>query len=108
MPVNKVSEGSPHVVDLIRAGEIDLIINTPLGSVAHSDGMQIRTAAMRYGVPLLTTLSAAQAAVNGIRRCKTRELRVRSLQAHHGRGVASPRLSILEACTWMALDLHCT
>jgi carbamoyl-phosphate synthase large subunit len=86
MPVNKVSEGSPHAVDLIRAGEIDLIITTPLGSVAHSDGMKIRTAAVRYGVPLLTTLSAAQAAVNGIQALKTRELRVRSLQAHHGRG----------------------
>ncbi len=85
MPVNKVSEGSPHAVDLIRAGEIDLIITTPLGSVAHSDGMKIRTAAVRYGVPLLTTLSAAQAAVNGIQALKTRELRVRSLQAHHGR-----------------------
>ncbi len=47
--------------------------------------MQIRTAAVRYGVPLLTTLSAAQAAVNGIQALKTRELRVRSLQAHHGR-----------------------
>ncbi len=84
MPVNKVSEGSPHAVDLIRAGEIDLIITTPLGSVAHSDGMKIRTAAVRYGVPLLTTLSAAQAAINGIQALKTRELRVRSLQAHHG------------------------
>jgi carbamoyl-phosphate synthase large subunit len=86
MPVNKVSEGSPHAVDLIRAGQIDLIITTPLGSVAHSDGMKIRTAAIRYGVPLLTTLSAAQAAINGIQALKTRELRVRSLQVHHGRG----------------------
>jgi carbamoyl-phosphate synthase large subunit len=84
MPVNKVSEGSPHVVDLIRAGKIDLIINTPLGAAAHSDGMLIRTAAVRHGVPLLTTLSAAQAAVNGIQALKTQDLRVRSLQAHHG------------------------
>jgi carbamoyl-phosphate synthase large subunit len=86
MPVNKVSEGSPHAVDLIRSGQIDLIITTPLGSVAHSDGMRIRTAAVRYGVPLLTTLSAAQAAINGIQALKTRELKVRSLQAHHRRG----------------------
>jgi carbamoyl-phosphate synthase large subunit len=84
-PVNKVSEGSPHAVDLIRAGEIALMINTPLGSVAHDDGMRLRTAAVRYGVPLLTTLSAAQAAINGIQALKTRELRVRSLQAHHRR-----------------------
>jgi len=82
-PVNKVSEGSPHVVDLIRSGQIDLILNTPLGPTAHSDGVEIRTAAVRYGVPLLTTLSAAQAAIMGIEALRTRDLRVRSLQAHH-------------------------
>jgi carbamoyl-phosphate synthase large subunit len=82
-PINKVSEGSPHVVDLIREGAIHLIINTPYGPVAHDDGQMIRTAAVRYGVPLLTTLSAAQAAVSGIRALRDRELRVRSLQEHH-------------------------
>jgi carbamoyl-phosphate synthase large subunit len=81
--VNKVSEGSPHIVDLIRDGAIHLIINTPLGPVAHSDGMLIRTAAVRYGVPLLTTLSAAQAAITGIQALRGRDLRVRSLQAHY-------------------------
>lgn len=84
-PVNKVSEGSPHVADLIRDGEIDLIINTPLGPVAHDDGAKIRTAAVRYDVPLLTTLSAAQAAINGIQALRARELRVRSLQEHYRR-----------------------
>lgn len=85
MPVNKVSEGSPHAVDLIREGAIDLIIITPLGPTAYSDGMRIRTAAIRYGVPLLTTLSAAQAAINGIQALKARGLRVRSLQEHYQR-----------------------
>ncbi len=81
-PVNKVSEGSPHVVDLIRRGEIHLIINTPYGPVAHSDGAAIRTAAVRYGVPLLTTLSAAQAAVNGIRTLRQQaRWHVQALQA---------------------------
>ncbi len=79
-----MSEGGRHIVDRIRAGEVDLIINTPLGSAAHADGIAIRTAAIRYGVPLMTTLSAAQAAVNGIRALQERQLRVRSLQAHHG------------------------
>lgn len=81
--INKVSEGSPHVVDLIQAGQIDLVINTPLGSDAHSDGMQLRMAAVRYGVPLITTLSAAQAAVNGIRALRDHELRVQGLQEHY-------------------------
>lgn len=79
-PVNKVSEGSPHVVDLIRRGEIHLIINTPLGATAHDDGRSIRVAAVRYGVPLLTTLSAAQAAVNGIRAMREAKWDVRPLQ----------------------------
>ncbi len=83
MPVNKVSEGSPNVVDLIREGKVDLIINTPLGKTAHSDGMRIRTAAIQYGVPLLTTLSASQAAVYGIRMLMQKDITVRSLQAHY-------------------------
>ncbi len=81
--VNKVSEGSPHIVDMIRAGRIDLIINTPLGAEAHNDGVSLRTAAVRYGVPLITTLSAAQAAVNGIRALSEHALTVRGLQDHY-------------------------
>jgi carbamoyl-phosphate synthase large subunit len=81
-PVNKVSQGSPHVVDLIRAGKVDLILNTPLGSTAHSDGADIRAAATTMSVPLLTTLSAAAAAVAAIRALRQKDLRYRSLQAH--------------------------
>jgi carbamoyl-phosphate synthase large subunit len=83
-PVNKVSEGSPHIVEAIQHGEISLIINTPLGPAAHSDGKAIRMAAARLGVPLLTTLSATAAAVNGIKAVKAKGLTVRSLQVHHG------------------------
>jgi carbamoyl-phosphate synthase large subunit len=81
----KVSEGSPHIVDHIRAGKVNLIINTPLGAEAHSDGLTIRTAAVQYGVPLITTLSAAQAAVNGIAALREHALEVRSLQEHYHR-----------------------
>ena len=82
--LNKVSQGSPHVVDAIRAGKLDLIINTPRGSQAHSDGNMIRNAAHMYGVPLVTTLSAAQATVQGIKALNKDPLSVLSLQAHHG------------------------
>ncbi len=81
--INKVTEGSPHAADYIQAGEIDLVINTPLGSTAHSDGALIRTTAIRYGVPLMTTLSAAQAAVQGIRALRDKSLKSRSLQEHY-------------------------
>ena len=82
--VNKVSQGSPHVVDLIRAGQVHLILNTPRGPHAHSDGAQIRQAALAMDVPLLTTLSAAAAAVAGIRALQAKALKYRSLQAHFG------------------------
>ncbi|MER3514236.1 MAG: carbamoyl phosphate synthase large subunit, partial [Chloroflexota bacterium] len=82
--VNKVSQGSPHVVDLIRAGQVHFILNTPRGPHAHSDGAQIRQAALAMDVPLLTTLSAAAAAVAGIRALRAKALKYRSLQAHFG------------------------
>ena len=81
--INKVSEGSPHIVEAIQTGEIDLIINTPRGGSAQADGKAIRVAATRIGLPLLTTLSAAAATVNGIRALRENELQVRSLQRHH-------------------------
>ncbi len=80
--INKMSEGSPHIVEAIERGDIALIVNTPLGRRAHSDGAHIRAAAIVHGVPLLTTLSAASAAVNGIRALQKDALSVRSLQRH--------------------------
>lgn len=81
--INKVAEGSPHIVDALREGEIDLIINTPLGGQAHEDGALIRSTAYQVNVPLVTTMSAAAATLQGIRRRRETPLRVRSLQTHH-------------------------
>jgi carbamoyl-phosphate synthase large subunit len=80
--VKKVSEGTPNVVDLIRAGQVHLILNTPLGPHAHSDGTDIRAAATAMNVPLLTTLSAGMAAVNAIQALRQKGLSYRSLQEH--------------------------
>jgi carbamoyl-phosphate synthase large subunit len=81
--VNKVSEGEPHILDMMRAGEVSLIINTPLGSTSFSDGQLIRQEAARLGIPLVTTLTAAQAAVNGIQVLAEEALQVQSLQNLH-------------------------
>ena len=70
----------------MRDGKIGLIINTPLGPHSRADGQRIRTLATRMEIPLITTLSAAQAAVSGIRAVMAAELSVRSLQAHYERG----------------------
>ncbi len=67
----------------IQDGKIGLIINTPLGRDSREDGVRIRRLATRMEIPLITTLSAAQAAVNGIRAMNQKELQVRSLQEHY-------------------------
>jgi carbamoyl-phosphate synthase large subunit len=80
--VEKFQEGSTQIVDMIRAGKIHLVLNTPLGRHSHADGVEIRMAAIARDVPLLTTLSAAMAAVSAIRAMSKKELRYRSLQKH--------------------------
>lgn len=81
--INKLSQGSPHVLDAMRAGEIDLIINTPLGGTAHEDGATIRSQAYALGIPIVTTMSAAAATTQGIKQLREKPLSVRSLQAHY-------------------------
>jgi carbamoyl-phosphate synthase large subunit len=80
--VKKVSEGHPNIQDMVESGELQLIINTPLGARAQHDGRSMRMAAVQHNVPLLTTLSAASAAINGIIALKAKDLKVRSLQTH--------------------------
>jgi carbamoyl-phosphate synthase large subunit len=81
--VRKVYEGRPNVVDLIKNGGVQLIMNTPAGKGPRSDDFQIRRAAVIYNVPCITTLSACAAAANGIETLKKREMKVKPLQEHH-------------------------
>src|SRR3954454_9335843 len=91
-PINKIGEGSPNVVDLIRERRCDLVINTPTGSGARSDGYEIRTAAVRHEVPCVTTMTGASAAVRAIAARASGEAEVRSLQEIHGvEKAAQPR-----------------
>jgi carbamoyl-phosphate synthase large subunit len=64
--LNKIGEGSPHVVDWIERGDVDLVVNTPTGSGARTDGWQIRRAAVMRGIPCLTTLAAGVSAARAI------------------------------------------
>ncbi|MEZ4641232.1 MAG: carbamoyl-phosphate synthase large subunit [Chloroflexota bacterium] len=81
--VQKAFQEGVTTVDVISSGQVQLIVNTPLGGQAHADQSAMYAAAIRYKVPLVTTLSAAQAAVNGIHALRERALQVRSLQRHH-------------------------
>jgi len=83
--VNKVSEGPPSTADLIAGGQVGLVVSTPLGSRAYADGQALRSAAIRHGVTLVTTLTGAAATVLAIRALKAKELQVRSLQEHHAK-----------------------
>jgi carbamoyl-phosphate synthase large subunit len=80
----KVSEGSPNVVERIDAGEVDLVINTPTGSGARTDGWEIRRAAVRAGIPCITTMTGASAAQRAIVAIRQGDAPVRSLQELHG------------------------
>ena len=78
--INKVSEGRPHVVDAIKNGGIQLVINTTEGALALSDSKSIRQAALLHKVPYYTTLAGAIAATQGIKAYKGGDLEVRALQ----------------------------
>ncbi|MGA7385586.1 MAG: carbamoyl-phosphate synthase large subunit, partial [Methylocella sp.] len=82
--VNKVSEGRPHVVDLIKNGEIQLVLNTTEGAQALADSRSLRRAALLHKVPYYTTVAGAIAASQGIRAYLAGDLEVRALQDYFG------------------------
>ncbi|MBN2405660.1 MAG: carbamoyl-phosphate synthase large subunit, partial [Coriobacteriia bacterium] len=82
--VAKVHEGRPNIVDAIKNGEVQLVINTPFGRETRSDGYHIRTAAVQHGVTNITTLAAAQAVVQAIEAMKAGRLGVIALQDFGG------------------------
>jgi carbamoyl-phosphate synthase large subunit len=82
--VFKINEGRPHVGDELLNGKIALIINTPLGRESFFDDKTMRSIAMQRGVPAITTLTGAAAAVSAIAALRSEELAVKSLQEYHG------------------------
>jgi carbamoyl-phosphate synthase large subunit len=79
-PVHKVGDGKPDVMDLLTAGTLRLLINTPLGDRSQRDEAAIRCAAIARGVPCITTVEGARAAVEGIAALQKRRLGVEALQ----------------------------
>jgi carbamoyl-phosphate synthase large subunit len=81
--VLKISEGRPNVLDMMKNGEIKLIINTPEGSNARRDGYHLRTAAVMQNIPSITTISAAAAVIQGIYELKNnKNIKVKSIQEY--------------------------
>jgi carbamoyl-phosphate synthase large subunit len=81
--VFKINEGRPHVGDELRNKRIALVINTPLGRDSYFDDRAVRSVAMMQGVPAITTLTGAAAAVSAIEAMRTEGLTVKSLQEYH-------------------------
>ncbi|MFA4990133.1 MAG: carbamoyl-phosphate synthase large subunit [Candidatus Omnitrophota bacterium] len=81
--VGKISEGDSRILKLIRKGELKLVINTTSGYSSHSDMRLIRDSAVRHGIPCITTLQGAQAAVNGIEALVKGSLEIRAIQGYH-------------------------
>ena len=80
----KLNEGRPNALDMIKNGELAMIINTPSGKVAREDEVKIRSTATANRIPIITTLRAANASLAGIRALRAHGLSVKSLQEYHG------------------------
>jgi carbamoyl-phosphate synthase large subunit len=83
--VNKVSEGRPNLVDRIKNGEIQLVINIPSGRTARDDDQLIRRAAVNYNIPVVTTVSGARATAAAIAALQNNSLSVKSVQEYHSK-----------------------
>ena len=81
--INKVSLGRPHVIDAIKNGEIQFVINTGLGDESKRDGYLIRRAAIKYNLPYVTTIAGAIAMSKGIGALKAKRLTVQAIQEYY-------------------------
>jgi carbamoyl-phosphate synthase large subunit len=80
--ISKLSQDSPNISDKILSKEVDMIINTPSGKVSAADGYKIRRLAIDLGIPYVTTLTGARAALNAIEAIKNSELKVKALDEY--------------------------
>jgi len=80
--ISKISQDSPNVSDAILNKEVDMIINTPSGKASSIDGYKLRRLAIELGIPYVTTLAGARAALNAIEAIKNSELKVKSLNEY--------------------------
>jgi len=87
----KIAEGRPNILDLMKDGKIQLVINTPSGRIPREDEVKIRSQVILYNIPYTTTISGAQATVNGIEAFVKKELEVKSLQEYHKKAQSPKR-----------------
>jgi carbamoyl-phosphate synthase large subunit len=81
--VRKIGFGRPNLVDAIKSGEVQLLVNTPSGRRSAEDNSEVRKAAIKYKIPYITTTAAAIAAAKGITARRQGAPQVKSIQAYH-------------------------
>ncbi len=87
--VKKIAEGHPNLIDYLKNGDVQLILNTPSGKGARTDEGRIRAAAVQHGVPCITTIAAAEAAVRAMQATREAPLEVESLQSRYADPLSS-------------------
>ena len=80
----KLSEGRPNILDLMKDNKVQLVINTPSGRIPRQDEVKIRSRVILYNIPYTTTISGAQATINGIEALLQKDLKVKTLQEYQG------------------------
>jgi len=90
----KIADGRPNVLDLMKDSKVQLVINTPSGQRGQSDMKTIRGLAVTHGVPCITTIQGAQAAVNGMETVLKSDLEIKSIQQYLKRGCHESRASL--------------
>ena len=78
--VKKIIEGHPNLIDYMKNEGIDLILNTPSGKGARTDEGTIRATAVQHGIPCITTIQAAEAAVAAMKALRSQDMQVQALQ----------------------------
>jgi len=81
--LQKIAEGRPNILDFMKDGKVQLVINTPSGRIPRQDEIRIRSQVILYNIPYTTTISGAQATVNGIEVLLKKDLEVKALQEYH-------------------------
>ena len=79
----KIGEGQPNILDLMKDGVVQLVINTPSGRIPQQDEVKIRSQVILYGISYTTTISGAEATIKGIEALEKNELKVKALQEYH-------------------------
>ncbi len=92
-PINKVKEGSPHIVEAIESGRVQFLINTVFGEQSTRDSFSLRRASLNQNLPYCTTMAGAFALLDAIRAIKEKDLGITSLQEYRSGGFQSPHSS---------------